>query len=363
MNVESDDDDYDDDAEHRLQALSIGGTTEEDEHGLCLLQKRGSLDPDKFYLDTCATYSSCINQEYLINLQKMEKGLHGHCNAGTTYTDQRGYFGSLKMWFNPSGIANLISFDQLERLYDISYCTRGTNKAFIVHTPDGDITFQRDSMGLPYINAKDMLSSKGGICLINTVQQNYEGFTKRQILEAEEARRAVAMVGHPTEREFLNMVRANMIRNCNVTPEAVKNAYVIFGPDLDGLRGKTTQWKPERVLTEYVEIPRELIGANKYVVLGGDVMFVNGVPFLVTAARGLNLTTLEFLDNRTATQLAACLGRVIKIYHCGGFQVSTILMDNEFEAVKDKVPEVVINTTRANEHVGEIERKIWLIKE
>ena len=169
INVESDDDDYDDDAEHELQLLSIGGISDSDEHGICLLQKRGTLDPDKFYLDTCATYSSCINQEYLRDMKEMKKGLHGHCNAGTTFTNKRGYFGSLKMWYNPTGIANLISFDQLEQLYDITYCTRGTKKAFIVHTPDGDVSFQRDSMGLPYIDAKDMLSSKGGICLINTI--------------------------------------------------------------------------------------------------------------------------------------------------------------------------------------------------
>ncbi len=38
-------------------------------------------------------------------------------------------------------------------------------------------------------------------------------------------------------------------------------------------------------------------------------------------------------------------------------------MDNEFEAVKDKLPNVVINTTAANEHDGEIERKIRVVKE
>jgi len=46
------------------------------------------------------------------------------------------------------------------------------------------------------------------------------------------------MVGHPTEREFKAMVRSNMIKNCPITPEAVENAYNIFGPDLAGLRGR-----------------------------------------------------------------------------------------------------------------------------
>lgn len=38
-------------------------------------------------------------------------------------------------------------------------------------------------------------------------------------------------------------------------------------------------------------------------------------------------------------------------------------MDPEFKSVWDKLPHTVVNTTGANEHMGEIERKIRLIKE
>ena len=45
------------------------------------------------------------------------------------------------------------------------------------------------------------------------------------------------------------------------------------------------------------------------------------------------------------------------IYAGGGFLVRLVLMDMEFEKVKDLVPLVDINTTAAREHVGLIERK------
>jgi len=38
-------------------------------------------------------------------------------------------------------------------------------------------------------------------------------------------------------------------------------------------------------------------------------------------------------------------------------------MDNEFEKVKDHVPQVPLNITAASEHVGDIERRICLIRE
>ena len=64
-----------------------------------------------------------------------------------------------------------------------------------------------------------------------------EGFTKQEIEDAKKAREALGMLGHPTDQEFLGMVRTNMIDNCNVTEPAVKNAHTIFGPELAGVRG------------------------------------------------------------------------------------------------------------------------------
>ncbi len=51
------------------------------------------------------------------------------------------------------------------------------------------------------------------------------------------------------------------------------------------------------------------------------------------------------------------------LYAHSGFQVGTVLMDNEFEKLQNLVPILTINTTAAKEHVPEVERKIRLIKE
>ena len=51
------------------------------------------------------------------------------------------------------------------------------------------------------------------------------------------------------------------------------------------------------------------------------------------------------------------------MYAKAGFIVQTAMMDIEFNKLKNGMPELVINTTAAREHVGEIERKIRVIKE
>jgi hypothetical protein len=42
--------------------------------------------------------------------------------------------------------------------------------------------------------------------------------------------------------------------------------------------------------------------------------------------------------------------------------MQTGMMDMEFEALRELLPNITLNTTAAREHVGEIERKIRTIK-
>ena len=56
---------------------------------------------------------------------------------------------------------------------------------------------------------------------------------------------------------------------------------------------------------EYLEIPDDFRKLHRYVTLTGDVMFVNGYPFLVTLSRNIRLFTVELLPSRTAKQLSS----------------------------------------------------------
>ena len=55
--------------------------------------------------------------------------------------------------------------------------------------------------------------------------------------------------------------------------------------------------------------------------------------------------------------------KTIKLYSRGGFVTSLVIMDMEFEKIKDKVFLLEVNNTTARDHVEEIERKNRLMKE
>ena len=90
------------------------------------------------------------------------------------------------------------------------------------------------------------------------------------------------MVGHPPDEKFKQLVRSQSLKNCLAKVNDITNARTIFGPYLPGLGGRTTIQKPGRVEPVYIGIPRELNERQKNVNLTADVMFVNGLAFLVT---------------------------------------------------------------------------------
>jgi len=120
--------------------------------------------------------------------------------------------------------------------------------------------------------------------LVNTVHDNFEGHTKHDIAKAKEAQRLQGMISNPTDKEFKGVVCEKLITNCPITVQDAENANLIFGPDLANLRGEMIRTKPEQVRIEYVQIPWDFVELHKYVTLVADVMFVNGLPFLVTSS-------------------------------------------------------------------------------
>jgi hypothetical protein len=159
------------------------------------------------------------------------------------------------------------------------------------------------------------------------------------------------------------MEQKKIITYCPVTVQDVRNANQIFGLDLANLRGKMTRTKPEHVRVDYMKIYRVFIKIHKYVTLVADVLFVNGLRVFVTSLRRIILIMIEFLPLQTVKRLVLTLEQVIRVYGVAGFIVQVASMDMEFEKLKDVLPNITINTMAAKEHVGEIERKIQVIKE
>ena len=208
------------------------------------LAQGGELPDNRVYLDGCSTVTAFKNDRFLKDIRTEAQGVKINCNAGAISTNKRGEYGNLKVWYLPDGIANIISMHELESLYRITYDSWAGY--YVVHTPKGEVRFHKDEQGLPYLDLEEsseagallLMQHRGGnphgnkgTCLVQTVRGNYEGYTKREVLKAKEARRAQAMMGNPSEADYKGMVSHNLMPNCPVTSSNITNAKAIFGPD------------------------------------------------------------------------------------------------------------------------------------
>ena len=81
--------------------------------------------------------------------------------------------------------------------------------------------------------------------MVQTVIEKYNGYSQRQLINAKKARDLYTNFGYPSIREFIAMIKKNMINNCLVTIEDVMRAEKIYGPSVQALKGKKNPHKTQ----------------------------------------------------------------------------------------------------------------------
>ncbi|KAL7520314.1 hypothetical protein ACHAWX_005044, partial [Stephanocyclus meneghinianus] len=102
---------------------------------------------------------------------------------------------------------------------------------------------------------------------------------------------------------------------------------------------------------------------HSFLTLTLDILFVNGIPILLTRLRGIQLIKIEFLPKQTAKIIGSKLTGILQLYGWAGFIVQTALMDKVIDAIATECPTLLMNTPATNEHVRKIEHAVCLVKE
>ena len=94
-------------------------------------------------------------------------------------------------------------------------------------------------------------------------------------------------------------------------------------------------------------------------------MYVNQIPMLISISRNIKFGTIEAIpNNKTATVLKG-VKAILQLYRGNGFTIEMALMDGEFGHLWGELAGmgVTLNETSRDEHVGDIERYILMVKE
>ena len=115
--------------------------------------------------------------------------------------------------------------------------------------------------------------------MLQIVREKFGMFTECQVNRAITSRDMQAHVVHLTDDKFKQMVSGKSLDDCSTFSNGVTNARAIFGPNRPGLRGEIVRQRPERVVPEPLEIPKDFDRLHHFLTLTADVIFDNGLPF------------------------------------------------------------------------------------
>jgi hypothetical protein len=316
-------------------------------------------------LDNQSTVDLFCNRKLLVNIRPSSTRMNVRCNAGQRTTNLVGDLpGYGTVWYDPQSIANILSLKRVAEKYHVAFDSK-SGGSFIVTKPDGTVfEFKQSPSGLYFL---DTNNKKESTVLVNTVADIKSNYTNQDYLKAMQARQLQIMIGRPNTKHFIKIVTSNQLPNCPVTRADILAAEHILGPDVGSLKGKTVRNRPHLAKPVIEPLPPQIMSRYRRVTLAADVMYVNGIPMLVTISRNLRFATVEALPNRNIKTLVNAIKNVVTVYKRAGFIITTTLMDGEFEPMRgdlaDMSPGIALNETANDEHVGEIERFIRTVKE
>eukprot|EP00934_Nitzschia_sp_Nitz4_P004202 Nitzschia sp. Nitz4//scaffold466_size5842//986//4399//NITZ4_009198-RA/size5842-processed-gene-0.7-mRNA-1//-1//CDS//3329552510//4192//frame0 len=254
----------------------------------------------------------------------------------------------------------------MEDEYRITYDSQGDG-AFVVHLPTKDVKFTKSENGLYYFVPEHLdTGTPSATSHVQTVEENKRFYTERQVQRANKARELYHALGTPSTSDFKAILRTNMIKNNPVTLDDVNAAERIYGPDIGALKGKSVRTRPNPVVADYIEVPKQLYEDQRDITLAIDTMKINGIPFLATISHNILYRTVEWMPSQTMQAYREVLAHVFRIYSAAKFRIRYIHCDQEYKPLLDQLEDIYhikMNYANAQEHVPEAERNIRVIKE
>ena len=334
------------------------------------------LGPGVIIVDSGSTFNCFRDPELLSQIQPSSPFTTFSNGGGMTYHHVAcvNMFPALDCHYNPNCLANIISLDLLQEKYSVAFISEKSNSFTVTISEDNVVTFQGYGSGLYFVKVTPI----SAYSLLNTVEENKSFYTRREIEGAERAREQQGQIGWPSDQEYYEIVRDNLIRNSKATLDDIQRAKHIFGGTaVNLLKGKST-YRPVKLHEpiERVPLPPIILKTHPTDTMDIDFMYVQGAPYLLMKLENIKFHAVQSFNRiskrhpksgritykRGPKAIINGVTKVIETIQHRGFTLDMVRADNEFEKIENKIP-VHLEICAARQHIPRIERAIRFVKE
>jgi hypothetical protein len=336
--------------------------------------KRRLIEDGDILCDNQSSVSIFKDAKLLKNIRPAKSTMRVAGIGGSMLATQIGTFeGFGDVYYHPGSIANILCYHDIAQKFKVEYVRE--ENLFRVSLPRGVVWDFKPKNKLyvfnPVIKHNNASNSDKVVMavipnnssLVETVNENRAKYTKEEVKRADEARELWKTLAFPSTKDFIWMLKNGKVLGTRIAIHDVLRMFNIYGTDCSVLKGRVVRKQPDKVIIESIE--REISGD---LVVAVDIMFIDGVAFLVSISRRLQLIMVEHLANKSAEELLRAVENLIATYKAQSFQVVAIVSDGEsgLKTIKPNIESmgIVFNPATKNELVPpEVERAIRLIKE
>ena len=318
-------------------------------------------------LDSGSSTDLFCNKGLLKQVKPGNKSVSLTTNAGDITVDKVGTLPAYgEVPFHEDAVTNIFSLAKLVEKYRVTFDSDVDN-AFYVHTPSKVVRFPKTESNLYAHKPSNAVSQSPSQAVhVQTVEENMNLHTPREVKRAKAARDALVALGSPSVQDLKSALAMNAIANLPVTTADVDLAERIFGKDLGTIKGKTVRKRPLPMVPNHIEVPKELYEQRSDLALCMDIMFVNELPYMTTITRSLYYRTALHLPTRQLKDLHESLDAALRLYNAAGFSITKVYCDGEFRPMMDPVADdmdITMEYSAPQAHVPESERNNRTIKE
>ena len=269
-------------------------------------------------------------------------------------------------------MVNIISLDLLQEHYHARFDSADCN-AFIVDISDTvSIVFEGFGSGLYVYNLKEVTPYP--VSLLNTVSENRSFYSRREVQGAELAREQQGRIGWPSDQEYHEILRDNLIINSKATLDDIQRAnHIMGGTAVEILKGKST-YKPTNIRAPIARVPLPpiILKTHPKEDIDIDFMFIQSAPYLLLKSvlikfegilpfskisRKHKDNTKKITYKRGTSDIIRGIKKTIQLFKNRGFNIETVNGDNKFKKLENKI-DAHLEICAAGQHVPRIERVV-----
>jgi hypothetical protein len=184
-------------------------------------------------------------------------------------------------------------------------------------------------------------------------------FSKRQIAGVVHAKDSYEKMIFPSNADFRAIVSAGGIPGCEVTPEDVTTAEVIWDCSVLKMKGNTVRRSAKRLVQSVVKVPSKFIKLQQDVELVIDIFFINKHAFFTTYSTKICFATVTHILSRHKEHIWEALYLTYKMNMLRGFKIIVLSGDHAFSALSELAGNLLgapnLNWAAASQHCGLIE--------